>query len=179
MPKTLFNFFFRAIWFIISFHSAALDNGNQGVSVFRFGFVVERIEFNGIASLPCEIYRYHAVKRIVSTDADLKIQSIYLRIGTDLPCHSACNAVEYPMPDSAVVEVIGKTGDVRYNLPRVVHFDATALVSEGANGQIERANEDSDNGTIDGQLVIISNDSQPYDWDLFYVLPSASGALDD
>lgn len=121
---------------------AVKDTETQQSHNSYFGAVVEKIEFRGIAPLPYEAYRYHALTRTVSIPP-LKLKSIFLRVANGTP-------------DTALLEVIEKTGRVRYAMPRVVHFDAATLVSEPSDDP------------IDGQLVITSNDSRPYDWDVFY-----------
>ena len=140
------------------------ENPNQNPVAFQFGSVVAKIEFNSIASLPYETYRYYTSTRTVSISdpiaigstfyTNLKLQSVYLRVDADLR-----------KPNSAVIEVIGQDGQVRYASPRSVHFDSTSFVPEGE--------------TIDGELVIISHDGNPYAWDVFYLLPSASHTPDN
>ena len=122
-------------------------------SVFHFGDVVTTVEFNAIALPPCEIFRYHAAQKTVSLpENDVKLQSIIL-------------SVENNVPNTALLEVIRKDVQVQYPAPRTVFFDGVPFEAKGE--------------TIDGQLVIISNDSDPYDWDVFYLLPSASHTLDN
>lgn len=121
-----------------------------------FASVVSKVQFNGIAPLNYEIFRYYTSKRTVSLPkTDLKLQSILL-------------SVDNKKPNTALLEMIGKDGQVQYLAPRTVHFDESTFEIEA-----------SDNETIDGQLVIISNDGLPYDWDVFYLLPSAYQTLDD
>ena len=149
---------------MIALTPAVTENPDQDTFAFHFGSVVAKIQFNGIAPLPYETYRYYTSTRTVSISeavvigntpyTDLKLQSVYLHVDANRR-----------KPDSAVLEVIRKDGHVQYLAPRTVHFDGVPLESEGE--------------TIDGLLVIISNGSEPYDWDVFYLLPSASQTLDD
>lgn len=90
------------------------------------------------------------------------------------------------MPVSAVLEVIDKKGRTQHVVPPTVRFDGIPLEPEKSNHrsteQIENSIGDameSDRKLADGQLIIISNDGQPYDWDVFYLLPSASHTLDN
>ncbi len=108
---------------------------------FRFGAVIERINVKGL-SLPYQTYRYHTSKRTVET-ADLTIQSVYLSV--DAPTQTL---------NTAFLEVVQSDGEIRYAMPRTVHFDNESFISEGE--------------TIDAQLVIITHGKQPYDWDVFY-----------
>ena len=152
---------------MIALTPAVTENPDQDTFAFHFGSVVAKIQFNGIAPRPHETYRYYTSTRTVSiTEAvvigttpytDLKLQSVYLHVDANRR-----------KPDSAILEVIRKDGHVQYLVPRTVHFDESTFEVENPDGE-----------TIDGQLVIISNDSQPYDWDVFYLLPSASQTLDD
>lgn len=120
---------------------ATPDFDPQAPAVFHFSDVVEQIHVEAV-SLPYEAYRCHAAARTV-TASGLTIQSVYLSVA---PSSRNLNTV--------FLEVIEQDGQVRYAMPRVVHFDNIAFVSEGV--------------TIDGQLVINSHDSGPYDWDVFY-----------
>lgn len=149
------RYFFLAIGFFAALYPASLDSAGHAAAAYHFGSVVENIQFSGIAPLPCDIYRYHGSERTIAVSEVLtignklyegsKIRSIYLRLSTS-PSNER--------PDSAIVEVIEHDGEVRYAMPRVVHFDNIAFVSKGV--------------TIDGQLVINSHDSAPYEWDVFY-----------
>ena len=152
---------------MIALTPAVTENPVQDTFALHFGSVVAKIQFNGIAPLPYETFRYYTSTRTVSISetvvignapyTDLKLQSVYLHVNANRR-----------KPDSAVLEVIRKDGHVQYLAPRTVHFDESTFEVENPDGE-----------TIDGQLVIISNDSQPYDWDVFYLLPSASQTLDD
>lgn len=165
---------------------AVKHTADRHVPVLHFGSVVEQIKFDGIA-LPHEdqeIYRYHTTRRAVPipegiaigdtlyAPRDLKIHSIYLRVDKSRG-----------FPNTAFLEVIGKDGQARYALPRTVEFDGAMLESEGSSEWRTKKQltdreggrdpmEDSDKDFIDGQLVIISNGRQPYDWDVFYLLES-------
>ena len=170
---------------------AVTHTADRYVPIFHFGSVVEQIKFDGIA-LPHEdqeIYRYHTSRRTVQicegmaiggtfyAPGDLKIQSVYLRVNNTSR-----------MPDTAFLEIIGKDGQARYAVPCTVQFDGAILGSIKRPNRIKQANsvrddlpltewttraiEDSDRDFIDGQLIIISNGSQPYDWDVFYLLES-------
>ena len=173
------------------FPPAVTHTADRYVPIFHFGSVVEQIKFDGIA-LPHEdqeIYRYHTSRRTVQicegmaiggtfyAPGDLKIQSVYLRVNNTSR-----------MPDTAFLEIIGKDGQARYAVPCTVQFDGAILGSIKRPNRIKQANsvrddlpltewttraiEDSDRDFIDGQLIIISNGSQPYDWDVFYLLES-------
>ena len=162
---------------------AVKDTTDQKSPGFHFGPVVEKINVKGI-SLPYQIYRYHASKRTVALP-EVELKSICLSVnntqsteikGTDL--------VEISMPVSAVLEVIDKDGRVQHVVPPTVQFDGIPLEPERSNHRsTERiANSigspmESDRNPVDGQLIIISNDGPPYDWDVFYLLHSSSHAL--
>ena len=128
------------------------ESENRDPPVVRFSDVVEQIHIEGV-SLPYEAFRCHASTRTV-TAAGLTIQSVYLSVD---PLSRNLNTV--------FLEVVEPDGQVRYAVPRSVHFDSTSFVPEGE--------------TIDGELVIISHDGNPYDWDVFYLLPSASHTPDN
>ena len=168
------------------------DTAEQELPGFHFSSVVQKIDFKEI-SLPYETYRYHTSTRTVSIP-DLKLQSIFLSVdkarlnslvGSNRLSDDDRGPIELPMPVSAVLEVIDKAGYIRYAVPRTVQFDGTPLESEKSNERIAKGDsapsaiEDSGRNFIDGQLVIISNGSEPYNWDVFYLLPSASQTLDD
>lgn len=138
---------------VIAVTPTAKNTATQEPPVFHFGDVVTIIEFSGLAPLHYEIYRYHTSEHTVSLPkTNLKLQSIIL-------------TVKNKVPNTAILEVIRKDGQVQYPAPRTVFFDGVPFEAKGE--------------TIDGQLVIISNDSDPYDWHVFYLLPSASHTLDN
>lgn len=146
---------------MIALSPAVTRKPNQGTSVFHFGSVAARIQFNGIAPLNFEIYRYYTSTRTVSIPkavsiggtlyTDVKLQSVYLRVDA-----------QRRKPDSAVLEVIRKDEHVQYLTPNSVHFDDSTFEIAAP-----------ENATVSGQLVINSNDSIPYDWDVFYHFPCA------
>ena len=147
---------------MITLTPSITEKPDQDTYAFYFGSVVAKIQFNGIAPLPYETYRYYTSTRMVSISkavtigdtlyTDLKLQSVYLRVNA-----------KRRKPESSLLEVIRKNGHVQYFAPRIVHFDGVPLESEGE--------------IIDGQLVVISHDSHPYDWEVFYLLPSAYQTL--
>ena len=164
---------------------AVKDTTDQKSPGFHFGAVVEKINVKGI-SLPYQIYRYHASKRTVSLP-ELELKSICLSVNDAQSTEiERTDLVEISMPVSAVLEVIDKDGRVKHVVPPTVQFDGIQLEPGRSNRRLtERiANSigdamDLDRNPVDGQLIIISNDSQPYDWDVFYLLPSASHTLDN
>ena len=123
------------------------ESENREKTVVRFDDVVEHIHIEGV-SLPYEAFRCHASTRTVAA-AGLTLQSVFV-------------VVDYASRNlnTAFLEVVEQDGQVRYASPRSVHIDGVPLESKGE--------------TMDGRLVIISNDSEPYDWGVFYLLPSAS-----
>ena len=146
---------------MIALSPAVTQKPNQNTSVFHFGSVAAKIQFNGIAPLNFEIYRYYTSTRTVSIPksvsiggtlyTDVKLQSVYLRVDA-----------QRRKPDSAVLEVIRKDEHVQYLTPNSVHFDDSTFEIAAP-----------ENATVSGQLVINSNDSIPYDWDVFYLFPCA------
>ena len=146
---------------MIALTPAVTQKPNQDTSVFHFGSAVAKIQFNGIAPLNYEFYRYYTSTRTVSIPkavaiggthyTDVKLQTVYLRVDP-----------KRRKPDSAVLEVIRNDEHAQYLTPSSVHFDDSTFEIDA-----------SENETISGQLVIISNDSRPYDWDVFYLFPCA------
>ena len=164
---------------------AIKDTTDQKSPGLRFGAVVEKINVKGI-SLPYQIYRYHASKRTVALP-ELELKSICLSVNNTQSSEiERTDLVEISMPVSAVLEVIDTDGRVQHVVPPTVQFDGIPLEPERLNHRLtERVVNsigdamESDRKLVDGQLIIISNDSQPCDWDVFYLLPSASHTLDN
>lgn len=131
---------------------AKTESETQEKTVVRFSDVVERIHVEEV-SLPYDAFRCHASTRTVAA-AGLTIQSVYVVV------YRASRNL-----NTAFLEVVEKDGQIRYAMPRSVHFDSATFVSEG--------------DAIDGELVIISHDGNPYAWDVFYLLPSSSQTPDN
>ena len=169
--------------FLIIITLAVKDTTNQKTPGFHFGAVVEKINVKGI-SLPYQIYRYHASKRTVALP-ELELKSICLSVNNTQSTEiERTDLVEISMTVSAVLEVIDKDGRTQHVVPPTVQFDGIPLESGRSNHRLTEKIANSigdatepDRNLVDGQLIIISNDSQPYDWDVFYLLPSASHTL--
>ncbi len=128
------------------------ESENREKTVVRFDDVVERIHVEEV-SLPYEAFRCHASTRTVAA-AGLTLQSVIVVVD-----NASRNL------NTAFLEVVEQDGQVRYASPRFVHFDSATFVSEGES--------------IDGELVIISHDGNPYEWDVFYLLPYSSQTPDN
>lgn len=118
-------------------------NDTQEPPDLQFGAVTEKINFETI-SIPHETYRYHTTKRTVPIPNG-KLKSIILSVE---------NTNQTPI--SAILETMGTDGQIRYTRAHKIQFDGITLKNE------------TNHKTTDRELVIISNDSNPYNWDVFY-----------